>query len=262
MEQLFGDQILLNADHISKTFSLNQKQRKERKTDEKSLVALNSFCMSLRQGEIYGLLGPNGAGKTTALRIISSLIEPTEGKVYYLGKDIHQNIEEYRKNIAFLTSELKLDNFFTPSYYFTYMSRLYGLKEDEIQRRKNELFSYFGIDRYAETKIGTLSTGMKQKVSLAISMCHDPSIIIFDEPTNGLDIIASKDVESFLIHQKELGKAILLSTHIFSLVEKLCDRVGILLQGNLRLEGKMKEITKEKSLEQVFFDLYQRGENE
>ena len=102
---------------------------------------------------------------------------------------------------------------------------------------------------------------MKQKVSLAISLCHDPQIIIFDEPTNGLDIVASRDVEQFLIRQKEEGKAVLLSTHIFSLVEKLCDRVGILLEGKLRLEGNMKEVTKEKNLEAVFFDIYERGES-
>ena len=189
------------------------------------------------------------------------MIEPTQGEVLFCGKNIKEDIENYRKNISFLTSELKLDNFFTPSYTFTYMGRLYGMKEEEIIKRKEALFTYFGIDKFAETKIGNLSTGMKQKVSLAISLCHDPQIIIFDEPTNGLDIVASRDVEQFLIRQKEEGKAVLLSTHIFSLVEKLCDRVGILLEGKLRLEGNMKEVTKEKNLEAVFFDIYERGES-
>ncbi len=255
------DNNLLTVNHISKQFSLNKKQREERNTTEKTLTALDDFSMELNKGEIYGLLGPNGAGKTTALRAISSLIEPTQGEVLFCGKSIKEDIENYRKNISFLTSELKLDNFFTPSYTFTYMGRLYGMKEEEIIKRKEALFTYFGIDKFAETKIGNLSTGMKQKVSLAISLCHDPQIIIFDEPTNGLDIVASRDVEQFLIRQKEEGKAVLLSTHIFSLVEKLCDRVGILLEGKLRLEGSMKEVTKEKNLEAVFFDIYERGES-
>lgn len=248
----------LTVNHISKHFVLNKKQMAERKTTEKMLKALNDFSMHLNKGEIYGLLGPNGAGKTTALRIIATLIEPTEGKVLFEEKDIRSDIENYRKKIAFLTSELKQDNFFTPSYIFTYMGHLYGMKDDEIEKRKQELFSYFGIHQFSETKIGSLSTGMKQKVSLAVSLCHDPEIIIFDEPTNGLDIIASHEVEKFLIRQREEGKAVLLSTHIFSLVEKLCDRVGILLQGKLRLEGDLKVVTKEKSLEEVFFDLYEK----
>ena len=248
---------ILKVDHISKRFDLNAKQRKEKKTTEKTLLALDSFSFELKKGEIYGLLGPNGAGKTTALRIIASLIKPTEGNVYYNEKNINDIIEEYRSHIAFLTSELKLDDFFTPNYTFDYMASLYGLSKEASDKRKAELFKEFGIESFSESKIGDLSTGMKQKASLAISLCHDPDIIIFDEPTNGLDIIASKEVENFLIKQREAGKTILLSTHIFSLVEKLCDRVGILLNGKLVEEGNLNELTKDSSLEEVFFSQYE-----
>ncbi|MDO5330266.1 MAG: ABC transporter ATP-binding protein [Bacillota bacterium] len=252
----------LSTENIRKSFKLNKRQMAAKKLSEPTLVAVNGLNITLRPGEIYGLLGPNGAGKTTALRMIASLIKPEDGKILYGGEDVYKDLNAYRKKVAFLTSELKLDDFFTPSYTFTYMARLYGLEESEIENRKASLFEKFGVNEFAESKISELSTGMKQKASLAISLCHDPDIIIFDEPTNGLDIIASSDVESFLLDLKKEGKIILLSTHIFSLVEKLCDRVGIILDGKLRLEGELKELCQGKNLEQLFFETYNGGERQ
>jgi sodium transport system ATP-binding protein len=140
------------------------------------------------------------------------------------------------------------------------MCKLYGLNEEEIAKRKDELFSKFGVDQFRFVKIKELSTGMKQKVSLAISLCHNPDIIIFDEPTNGLDIVAAREVENFLTYLKTENKIILLSTHIFSLVEKLCDDVGIIINGKLILEDSLEHLTKDKSLEEVFFDNYKEVE--
>lgn len=242
--------------NIRKEFKLSRKQKLTRKTDKDVLVAVSDLSLTLKPGKIYGLLGPNGAGKTTTLRMIASLIEPKSGEICYEDTDIHSNLENYRKKIGFLTSELKLDDFFTPDYTFTYMSKLYGMEESEIEKRKAELFESFGITTFKDVQIKNLSTGMKQKVSLAISLCHNPDIIIFDEPTNGLDIVASKDVEDFLINIKKDNKIILISTHIFSLVEKLADEVGIIINGKLVLDGNLKELTKEKSLEELFFSLY------
>lgn len=136
------------------------------------------------------------------------------------------------------------------------MSRLYGLSEEETKANKEKLFNRFGISAFKDVKIHDLSTGMKQKVSLAISLCNNPDVIIFDEPTNGLDIVASKDVEDFLLDLKKENKIIIISTHIFSIIEKLCDRVAIILKGKKVLEGELKEVTKDKSLDNVFFDLY------
>ena len=130
------------------------------------------------------------------------------------------------------------------------------MSEARRNERKALLFSRFGIDNFAETKISDLSTGMKQKVSIAISLVHDPDFIIFDEPTNGLDVLTAKTVTDFLLEQKERGKTVLLSTHIFSLVEKICDRAGIIIDGKMAKEGSVKELTAEKSLEDAFFDLY------
>lgn len=118
------------------------------------------------------------------------------------------------------------------------------------------LFSRFGIDKFAETKIADLSTGMKQKTSIAVSLVHDPEFIIFDEPTNGLDVLTAKSVTDFLVELKNEGKTILLSTHIFSLVEKICDRVGVIVDGKMAAEDTVKNLTREKGLEDVFFDIY------
>ncbi len=249
------DDIVLEARSLRKTFPLSKRQRTELKTNAPMKVAVDDLSLKLTGGEIYGLLGPNGAGKTTTLRMLSSLISPTKGEVLFHDKDINEDIQNYRKKVAFLTSELKLDDFFTPDFTFEYFASLYGMSPEETKQRKENLFSQFGIGRFSQTQIKSLSTGMKQKVSLAVSLCHDPEVIIFDEPTNGLDIIASREVENFLLNLRRQGKTIIISTHIFSLVEKLCDRVGIIDEGVLKLEGLMSEVTSDRSLEDVFFGL-------
>ena len=249
---------VLEVKNIKKTFVLSKKQQKIEKTNLSVRVAVDDLSFSAYKGEIYGLLGPNGAGKTTTLRIISTLIKPDSGDAFIEGKSVVKDSTEVRKRIGFLTSELKLDDFFTPNYLFDYFSLLHGVSKEVSEKRKEKLFARFGIDKFKEVKIGNLSTGMKQKVSLVISLVHDPNIIIFDEPTNGLDVITAKVVTDYLLELKEEGKTIIISTHIFSLVEKLCDRVGIIISGKMILEGELLELTKEKSIEEVFFDLYQK----
>lgn len=253
---------VLKVEHVTKEFKLSFRQRKKQKTDAKTLVAVNDLSFQAEPGVIYGLLGPNGAGKTTTLRMIASLIKAKSGHIYLDDKEINEDIYAYRKRIGFLTSELKLDGFFTPEDTITYMGKLYGMSEEEIKLRKNMLFRSFGIDSFQNTPIKDLSTGMKQKVSLAISLCHDPDVVIFDEPTNGLDVIAAKDVEDFLREMKKQNKIIIISTHIFSLVEKLCDRVGIIIKGKLILDDELKNIQKDGSLEEVFFKLYEEVEHD
>ncbi|MCH5179861.1 MAG: ABC transporter ATP-binding protein [Erysipelotrichales bacterium] len=241
---------------ISKTFKLSNKQRKINKTNDKFLVAVKNLSFEVEKGEVFGLLGPNGAGKTTTLRILSTLIRKDEGEVIINGHSITNEPEKVRRDIGFLTSELKLENYFTPNYLYDFFSQLHGVDNETRINRKKELFEYFGIDKYAEVKVGELSTGMKQKISLVISIVHDPDIIIFDEPTNGLDVITAKKVIDFLLHLKEKGKTIIISTHIFSLVEKICDRVGVIINGEMAKVAKVDELTKDKNLEDVFFDLY------
>ena len=247
---------ILIVNNLRKTFKLTAKQRKINKTDDLYKVAVDGLSFKAYKGEIYGLLGPNGAGKTTTLRIISTLIKADSGNVLVDNIDIAKNPDMVRQRIGFLTSELKIEDFFTTNYLYDYFSALHKIEKDVSDQRKNYLFKKFGIDNFKEVKIGDLSTGMKQKVSLVISIVHNPEIIIFDEPTNGLDVITAKSVTDFLIELKKEGKTIILSTHIFSLVEKLCDRVGIIFDGKMVKDDSLTNLTKEKTLEDVFFELY------
>ena len=164
--------------------------------------------------------------------------------------------EKVRSKIAFLTSELKLEDFFTPNYLFDFFSQLHGVSPEVARERKEQLFSRFGIDRFAEVKVANLSTGMKQKVSIVISLVHDPDIIIFDEPTNGLDVLTARTVTDFLQELRQKGKTIILSTHIFSLVERLCDRVGVIIDGRMVACGSLSEVCNGMQLEDRFFELY------
>jgi len=248
---------VLNVDKIKKTFDVSKKQQRIMKTTEKKKVALDGLSFKAYGGEIYGLLGPNGAGKTTAMRIISTLIKPDEGDVIVFNDSIRENPDLIRKKIAFLTSELKLEDFFTPDFLYNFYSDLHDVSEADREKRKKTLFMKFGIDKFKEVKIGELSTGMRQKVSIAISLAHDPEIIIYDEPTNGLDIITAKIVTDFILDLKKQGKCIIISTHIFSLVEKVSDRVGIIIDGKMVKEGTLKEVTAGGSLEDKFFEIYE-----
>ncbi|MDR0571204.1 MAG: ABC transporter ATP-binding protein [Clostridiales Family XIII bacterium] len=252
----------LVVDNLSKTFKLSAKQRKIEKTESKRKVAVNGLSFSAREGEIFGLLGPNGAGKTTTLRILATLIKPDSGDAFLNGKSILENPGEIRRKIGFLTSELKLEEFFTPNYLFNFFSALHGIEPERRDRRRKELFGIFGIDDFAEVKVSAMSSGMKQKTSLAISVVHDPGFIIFDEPTNGLDVLTARVVTDFLAALKAEGKTVILSTHIFSLVEKLCDRVGVIIDGEMMRCGALAEVKAGRDMEDVFFDIYREKKGE
>lgn len=253
-------QVILSAQNLKKQFSLSYKQRKLQNTDKKVITAVDGLSFTVNRGEIFGLLGPNGAGKTTTLRMLATLISPDSGDAVIDGCSVVKQPDKVRSKIGFLTGELKLEDFFTPDYLFNFFSELYGVSPALRDMRKNELFSRFGIDRFAGVRYGNLSTGMKQKVSLVISLVNDPELIIFDEPTNGLDVLTAKTVTDFLLELKARGKTIILSTHIFSLAEKLCDRLGIIIGGRLVALGSVGELTCGRPLEDVFFDIYARSE--
>ena len=248
--------LILDVRGLHKSFRLSAKQQKIEKTKQKVKVAVNDLSFTAHRGEIFGLLGPNGAGKTTTLRMLATLIRPDAGDALVDGASIVKEPERVRERIGFLTSELKLEDCFTPNYLYDFFSHLHQVPDEVRKARKTELFSRFGIDRFAEVKVADLSTGMKQKVSLVISIVHDPDIIIFDEPTNGLDVITAKVVTDFLQELRGRGKTVLVSTHIFSLVEKLCDRVGVIIDGAMALCGTLDAVCQGKSLEDRFFDLY------
>lgn len=252
--------IVANVKDLKKEFKISKRQRKIQQC--RTNIALNGLSFEVNKGEIYALLGTNGAGKTTTLRILSTLLKPDDGKCYIDGVNVSEEPDKIRSKIGFLTSELKLDGFFTPNYLYDFFSDLYGVKSELRIVRKKELFNTLGIDKFAEVKVSNLSTGMKQRVAIAISLVHDPDIIIYDEPTNGLDIVSSKMVIDYLKELKTNGKTIIISTHIFEVVEKVADRVGIVINGKLEYEDSISRIKKEKSLEDVFFEVYYSKEGE
>ena len=212
--------------------------------------------LEVYEGEFLTLLGSSGCGKTTTLRMLAALVKPDEGDAFVEGASVVSDPMRVRSRVGFLTSELKLEDAFSPDYLFDFFSELRGVDASSRDERKRALFARFGIDRFAQTKVADLSTGMKQKASLAVSLVHDPRVVIFDEPTNGLDVLTAKTVTDFLLELAAEGRTVLLSTHIFSLVEKVCDRVGVVIDGRMAASGTLPEVTGGRSLEDAFFDLY------
>jgi len=248
----------LEVRNLKKTFKLSKKQQKIEKTNQKLKIAVNDLSFTAYPGEIFGLLGPNGAGKTTCLRAISTLIKPDKGDIFVGDSSVINDPVSVRSKIGFLTSELKLEDHFTPNYLYTYFSKLHGIEDNIIEERKDSFFKKFGINEFKEVKVGDLSTGMKQKVSIAISLVHNPDFIIFDEPTNGLDVLTARSVMDYLVELKENGKTVILSTHILSVVDKLCDRVGIIINGKMKLCDTIENVLKRdenSDLEEIFFNL-------
>lgn len=250
---------MIEISNLTKVYKLSKKQMMEQKTKKSMKKAVDSLDLEANPGEIYGLLGPNGAGKTTALRCLATLLNPTEGTITVNGYDTVKESAKVRENIGFLTNEIKLDPQFSPTYMFRFFGRMRGLDEKTIEERREKLFTYFDIHDFQDKKIDELSTGMKQKAAIAVSLVHDPKVIIFDEPTNGLDIVTARSVTDYLKLLKEQGKLVIISTHIMSEAEKLCDRIGIIIDGKKITEGSLSEILEEtqtKDLEDAFFKLY------
>jgi len=241
---------VLRVEDLTKVYEKGGRGSKE------SVRAVDDVSFECNPGEIFGLLGPNGAGKTTTLRCISTLIKPSSGNVFIDRYNVLEHEKTIRSKIGFLTSDMKLDGFFTPGYMMDYFGRLNKMAGEEIGRMKDLLFNELQMTDFVDKKIDKLSTGMKQKTAIAISLIHDPEVIVFDEPTNGLDVITSKAVTDFLRKQAGNGKTVLISTHIMSIAEKLCSRFGILVKGEIKELGTLKQIldrNSTESLEDVFF---------
>ena len=235
------------------------------KSYTKNTETIKGVSFEVGHGEIYGLLGPNGAGKTTLMLMISTLLEPTSGTVTITGLDTRKDALEIHRRIGFLTTEIKLDPQSTPNRLYEFFAELYDIPKEEIRDRKIVQFEQFGITPFADKKISELSTGMKQKVSIAISLIHDPQVIVFDEPTNGLDILTSRQVTDYLKRLRREGHSIILSTHIFSVAQELCDRIGVLVDGKIVAEGTVDDlitITRTKGFEEAFFQLYVENHKE
>lgn len=235
------------------------------KSYTKDHETIKGVSFEVHEGQIFGLLGPNGAGKTTLMQMIATLMKPTSGEIIIDGLSGEKNLLEIHRKIGFLTNEIKLDPLSTPNILFDFFAKLYDIPDSELRDRRDESFARFGISPFADKRFNELSTGMKQKISIAISLIHNPPVIIFDEPTNGLDILTSKQVTDYLKDLKVQGHAIILSTHIFSVAEELCDEIAMLIDGSIVAQGTVDELvaqTQAKNFEEAFFKIYVENHKE
>ncbi len=225
--------------------------------------AVDGVSFSCERGEIFGLLGPNGAGKTTTLRMLATILTPTSGSAAVAGFDVRAQPDEVRKNIGFLATETGLYDRFTARETLRFFGRINRLSDQEIERRSNELFEMLELTGLADRRVGTFSTGERQKLSLARALIHDPPVLILDEPTFGLDVMAARAVVDAIRMFKEQGRTIILSTHIMRIAEKLCGRIGILYRGRLHALGTLDELKARFSapdLEEAFFSAVEAEE--
>ena len=229
------------------------------KSYTKNKETIKGVSFEVKDGMIFGLLGPNGAGKTTLMQMISTLLSPTSGSITIDGLTAKDNLLEIHKRIGYLTTEVRLDPMSTPDKLWDFFGELYDIPQAQSLARKKEIFGKLGIMPFKDKRINELSTGMKQKASIAISLIHNPPVIIFDEPTNGLDILTSKQVTDYLIELKNEGHSIILSTHIFSVAESLCDEIAILVDGRIVAQGDVQSLVEQsgaKNFEEAFFKIY------
>src|SRR5437867_6257237 len=206
---------MIEAINLSKIFH-DRKRGNVRAVD-----GINFRC---QPGHIYGLLGANGAGKTTTLRLLATILQPSDGTAQVAGFDIRKEPEKVRANVGFLSTATALYGRLTARETVEYFGRLNGLTGDKLRRRVEELFALLEIGAFADRRCDKLSTGMKQRVSIARTLVHDPPVMIFDEPTNGLDVMTARTITAFIHECRNNGKTVIFSTHIMSEVEKLCDR--------------------------------------
>jgi sodium transport system ATP-binding protein len=219
------------------------------------VLAVDNVSFTAKPGQIYGLLGANGAGKTTTLRMLATILEPTEGSAVVQGFDVVDSPEKVRANVGFLSGGTALYPRLTAQEMVEYFGRLNGLDESTLKSRVDALFDRLDMNEFRDRRCDKLSTGMKQKTSIARTLVHDPPVMIFDEPTSGLDVMAARSIIAFIKECRDKGKTVIFSTHIMTEVEKLCDTVGIIQSGKLLTEGTLEELRQkhgEQDLEEIF----------
>jgi sodium transport system ATP-binding protein len=222
------------------------------------VLAVDHVSFDARPGEIFGLLGPNGAGKTTTMRILCTVLHPTSGSATVAGYDVATQAGHVRQSIGFLSANTAIYDRMTAWELVDYFGRLYGLEEERLRTRMEEVFAALQMNDFRDVLGAKMSTGMRQKVSIARAIVHDPPVLIFDEPTAGLDVLVGRAVLDNIARLRDLGKCILFSTHILREVEKLCDRVAIIGKGRVRACGTLAELReqhRQEDLEELFFTL-------
>jgi sodium transport system ATP-binding protein len=228
-------------------------------------VALDGLSFTAGKGEVYGLLGPNGAGKTTALRILSTVLQPTAGTALINGFDVRTQPTLVRQTIGFMSANTAVYDRMTAWEMVEYFGRLYGMEDARLRERMELLFDRLQMQEIRDVLGAKMSTGMKQKVSIARAIVHDPPVLIFDEATNGLDVLVARSLLEAVAELRAQGKCIVFSTHIMREAERLCDRIAIVHRGRLLAEGtigELRERYQQPDLEEIFFDLIRSSERQ
>ena len=222
------------------------------------VLAVDHISFDARAGEVFGLLGPNGAGKTTTMRILCTVLKPTGGIARLAGFDVVEQATQVRQHLGFLSASTAIYDRMTAWEMVEYFGKLYGISDERLRERMETLFTDLQMNDFRDVLGGKLSTGMRQKVSIARAIVHDPPVLIFDEPTLGLDVLVARAVLENIQRLRDQGKCIVYSTHIMREVEKLCDRVAIVSKGKIQTSGTLEELRDrhgEHDLEELFFRL-------
>ncbi len=248
---------MIEIEHLWKTFRLSKKQQAESDAPAPGGVAhaVAGISLTCQPGRIFTLLGPNGAGKTTTLRMIATLMKPTSGSIRVAGIDAVENSGGVRRKIGFLTGSTKLYDRLTPLEVVRFYADVHGIDRATFDRRSDELFTLLDMHDFVNKRIGKLSTGMTQKVSIARTMIHDPEVVVFDEPTVGLDVITSRTIVDMIRRCREAGKTVIFSTHIMGEVGLLSDDLAIIHNGALCYNGSyddFRSVAQSDSMEEEF----------
>jgi sodium transport system ATP-binding protein len=224
---------MIKVSNLTKTFP---------QKDGSLFYAVNDVSFEAHDSEIVCLLGVNGAGKTTTMRILSTVFQPSSGTAEIMGWDIKTNAQKVRENLGFLSGDTGLYNRLSCREFITYFGRLYSIDDATIKQRIAEMADLLDMNEFLDKKIEFLSTGMKQKVSIVRSIIHDPPVMIFDEPTAGLDILTARNIVAFIRQCKQRGKCVLFSTHIMREAERLADRIVMIHKGLVLADGTLDEL--------------------
>ncbi|MDG2381009.1 MAG: ATP-binding cassette domain-containing protein [Pirellulaceae bacterium] len=229
------------------------------------VLALSGLTLDAYPGQVYGLLGPNGAGKTTALRILSTVLRPSSGSASINGYHVVNRPSMVRRQIGFVSANTAVYDRMTAAEMVEYFGKLHGLERDVLAERTESLFQRLQMNEIRDVLGAKMSTGMKQKVSIARALIHDPPVLIFDEATVGLDVLVARSLLQTIAELRDMGKCIIFSTHIMSEVERLCDRIAIIYRGHILSEGTLPELRQthgEDDLEELFFQLISRHDEQ
>jgi len=238
---------MITIDHLTKTFPVSRQQRREMGAafSGKTIDAVKDISFTCTSGRVFTLLGPNGAGKTTTLRLIATMLKPSSGTITVEGIDVAKNPVDARKRIGFLTGNTGLYDRLTPDEIVKYYADLHGMTAQAFKRRRDELYTLLGIHEFAGRRVGKLSSGMKQKVSIARTIIHDPEVVVFDEATAALDVVTSRSIIQLIKECRTQNKTVIFSTHRMGEVSLLSDDLAIIHRGSLIFNGSYTDFQKQ-----------------